>query len=382
MSGSLPFLLPLFSLPLIVRPPAIWASRLHLSSKLLNSRKRLNRLKLNFLQVDPRLQAILLLFYRLPVHLLCHCSRSPVPKLPFYVWWLAPLAPVRILRMSPILLTSTRNPSSRGEKRKNTVSCFCDTALFGSVVSDCLVRFFTCCEISPHFSHFWLNKIYQVLARFNIRLIFMYVPSYFTMVPPCFVSCTSIFSLVAPAWAYCPARPLSPPSLRSLHLSFPFLLPLTWFLTVTSCLARLFRWLLSMFYPNFLPSVASLGIVCGSPLLATLCPFFSSSSCSTPLSALLLPFSTLIFLSSPLKVFAQSGSAQRGNTLRSHDPKWSLAAMSGAFRVGAAYDLQLSSCAFLMCRLRSRCQLCRWMLRTTCYTFVSWHSPHHFSSSL
>ena len=86
--------------------------------------------------------------------------------------------------------------------------------------------------------------------------------------------------------------------------------------------------------------------------------------------------------SSPLKVFAQSGSAQRGNTLRSHDPKWSLAAMSGAFRVGAAYDLQLSSCAFPMCRLRSRCQLCRWMLRTTCYTFVSWHSPHHFSSSL
>ena len=144
-----------------------------------------------------------------------------------------------------------------------------------------------------------------------------------------------------------------------------------------------------MFYPNFLPSVASLGIVCGSPLLATLCPFFSSSSCSTlPLCS--FPFysdlSVLLLLSpassSPLKVFARSGSAQRGNTSRSHDPKWSLAAMSGAFRVGAAYDLQLSSCAFPMCRLRSRCQLCRWMLRTTCYTFVSWHSPHHFSSSL
>ena len=41
----------------------------------------------------------------------------------------------------------------------------------------------------------------------------MYVSSYFTMVPPCLVSCTSIFSLVGPAWAYCPARPLSPPSL-------------------------------------------------------------------------------------------------------------------------------------------------------------------------
>ena len=121
-----------------------------------------------------------------------------------------------------------------------------------------------------------------VCVKFVNRQIFMYVSSYFTMVPPCLVSCTSIFSLVGPAWAYCPARPLSPPSLRSLHLSFPLLLPLTWFLTVTSCLARLFRWLLSMFYPNFLPSVASLGIVCGSPLLATLCPCFSSSSCSTP----------------------------------------------------------------------------------------------------
>ena len=117
------------------------------------------------------------------------------------------------------------------------------------------------------------SHLAQVLARFNTRLIFMYVSSYFTMVPPCLVSSAS---------AYCPARLLSPPSLRSLHLFFPLLLPLTWFLTVTSCLARLFRWLLSMFYPNFLPSVASLGIVCGSPLLATLCPFFSSSSCSTP----------------------------------------------------------------------------------------------------
>ena len=93
----------------------------------------------------------------------------------------------------------------------------------------------------------------------------MYVSSYFTMVPPCLVSCTSIFSLVGPAWAYCPARPLSPPSLRSLHLSFPLLLPLTWFLTVTSCLARLFRWLLSMFYLNFLPSGASLGILSARP---------------------------------------------------------------------------------------------------------------------
>ena len=72
--------------------------------------------------------------------------------------------------------------------------------------------------------------------------------------------------------------------------------------------------------------------------------------------------------SSPLKVFAQSGSAQRGNTLSNHDPQWSLAAMSGAFRAGAAYDLQLPSCAFPMCRLRSWCQLCCWMPRPTIYS--------------
>ena len=247
--------------------------------------------------------------------------------------------------MSPILLTSTRNPSSRGEKRQNTVSCFCDTALFGSVVSDCLVRFFTFCEISPHFSHFWLDKIYQVLARFNTRLIFMYVSSYFTMVPPCLVSCTSIFSLVGPAWAYCPARPLSPPSLRSLHLSFPLLLPLTWFLTVTSCLARLFRWLLSMFYPNFFPSGASLGhIVRLVPPLSPLLTIFSISS-STSLSS--LPS----FLFSSLQVFAQSGFAQCGNTLwpkvvfSSHvvrlfalvRPRFAAAFPYAAYADGAAY---------------------------------------------
>ena len=287
VSGSLPFLLPLFSLPLIVRPPAIWASRLHLSSKLLNSRKRLNRLKLNFLQVDPRLQAILLLFYRLPVHLLCHCSRSPVPKLPFYVWWLAPLAPVRILRMSPILLISTRNPSSRGEKRKNTVSCFCATALFGSVVSDCLVRFFTFCEISPHFSHFWLNKIYQVLARFNTRLIFMYVSSYFTMFPPCLVSCTSIFSLVGPAWApfsslFTPFLPSSPSSHLVSHCHF----------VLGSSLSLASLYVLSQLSPFCGQPGHSVRLAtsCYSmPLLFFLLLLYSPS--------LLLPFSTLIFLS-------------------------------------------------------------------------------------
>ena len=149
-----------------------------------------------------------------------------------------------------------------------------------------------------------------------------------------------------------------------------------------------FLFALSSLNPGFLLSplnpflslplfVASLGILPGSPLLASHCPFFSFSSCSTsPLCSsplLLLSFPLLLSPASslPLKLFAQRGSAQRGSTLRSSHPKGSLAAMSSAFRVGAAYDLQLSSCAFSMCRLRSRCQLCCWRLRTTCSTFVS-----------
>ena len=158
----------------------------------------------------------------------------------------------------------------------------------------------------------------------------MYVSSYFTMVPPCLVSCTSIFSLVGPAWAYCPARPLSPPSLRSLHLSFLLLLPLTWFLTVTSCLARLFRWLLSMFYPNFLPSGASLGILSGSSLLS-------------PLFLLSFPFPPLLL--SPLcppssfPPYRCLPKAASPNVATPYAPKWSLAAMSCAYLRWCAHVL-------------------------------------------
>ena len=158
----------------------------------------------------------------------------------------------------------------------------------------------------------------------------MYVSSYFTMVPPCLVSCTSIFSLVGPAWAYCPARPLSPPSLRSLHLSFPLLLPLTWFLTVTSCLARLFRWLLSMFYPNFFPSGARLGILSGSSLLS-------------PLFLLSFPFPPLLL--SPLcppssfPLYRCLPKAASPNVATPYDPKWSLAAMSCAYLRWCAHVL-------------------------------------------
>ena len=101
-----------------------------------------------------------------------------------------------------------------------------------------------------------------------------------------------------------------------------------------------------------------------SPL--ALLPLFAPPLYSLPsLPLLLSPASSL-----PLKVFAQRGSAQSGSTLRSSHPKGSLAAMLGAFRVGAAYDLQLSSCAFPMCRLRPWCQLCRWMLWATCTLLI------------
>ena len=63
-----------------------------------------------------------------------------------------------------------------------------------------------------------------------------------------------------------------------------------------------------------------------------------SHPCQVPFSvSLLLPLSSLSILLHllpgsypPLNVFAQSGFAQCGNTLRTFDPKWSLAAMSGS----------------------------------------------------
>ena len=62
--------------------------------------------------------------------------------------------------------------------------------------------------------------------------------SYFTKVPPCLLF---LAPLSSPLWGQPghTVRLVSPPSLRSLHLSFPLLLPLNWFITVTSCLTCL-----------------------------------------------------------------------------------------------------------------------------------------------
>ena len=160
------------------------------------------------------------------------------------------------------------------------------------------------------------------------------------------LSSSSLFSL---SFTPCPPGTLD----SSFLLSFPSLVPPCAFALDLSLLrplpARHFLLLYALSYlspPALLPLSVS--------FLLPLCRSFPTH---------LSPAS-----SSPLKVFAQSGSAQRGNTLRNHDPKWSLAAMSGAFRAGAAYDLQLSSCAFPMCRLQSWCQLYCWMPRPTIYS--------------
>ena len=62
-----------------------------------------------------------------------------------------------------------------------------------------------------------------------------------------------------------------------------------------------------------------------------LLPLSSSSSSSLFFLPLPPPFPPLSLFS--LKVFAQSGSAQRGSTLCSSSPKWSLVAMSCASRL-------------------------------------------------
>ena len=105
------------------------------------------------------------------------------------------------------------------------------------------------------------------------------------------------------------------------------------FVPMFSFLSSLFLYL-----PTFLPpSVASLGILSGSSLslllppfpLFPLSPLFLPhlSSPSTPAFPLRFPFPPPLL---SLKVFAQSGLAQRGSTsCRSH-PKWLPAAMSDA----------------------------------------------------
>ena len=118
----------------------------------------------------------------------------------------------------------------------------------------------------------------------------------------------------------------------------------------------LLRFLVSFFTPTLLlsdfslplspylslpPFVASLGILSGSSLLLLFAPVFSVLlSFSLFLLHLLSPSppAFLLRFSSPppllsLKVFAQSGSAQRGSTFCSYHPKWLLAAMSDASRL-------------------------------------------------
>ena len=155
----------------------------------------------------------------------------------------------------------------------------------------------------------------------------MYVSSYFTMVPPCLVSCTSIFSLVGPAWAYCPASLISPFS----SLFTPFLPSSPSSHLVSHChfvlgssLSLASLYVLSQLSPFWGQPGHIVRLV---PPLSPLLTIFSISS-STSLSS--LPS----FLFSSLQVFAQSGFAQCGNT-----SMWSLAAMSCAYLRWCAHVL-------------------------------------------
>ena len=163
------------------------------------------------------------------------------------------------------------------------------------------------------------------MTRFNTRFIFIVFHdgsslSYFLY----------LYLLLGGASLSILSGPLSPSSLRSVHLSFPLLRPLTWFLTVTSCLARLFRWLLSMFYPNFFSSGVSLDILSGSSLLS---PLFSLSFPFPPLllSPLCPSFSFIFYRCLP--------KAASPNVTTPYDPKWSLAAMSCAYLRWCAHVL-------------------------------------------
>jgi len=85
-------------------------------------------------------------------------------------------------------------------------------------------------------------------------------------------------------------------------------------------------------YLSLPPFMASLGILSGSSPLLLFAPVFSAPLLfSLFLLHLLSPSSPPPLLS--LKVFAQSGSAQRGSTFCSYHPKWLLAAMSDASRL-------------------------------------------------
>ena len=138
------------------------------------------------------------------------------------------------------------------------------------------------------------------------------IPSQFVIVFP--------FSSLLPQCSLSPRIPLSPCYAFSSLLIAPTLL------------------LSNFSLPLF---VASLGILSGSPPLLLFAPIFSVLPLSPPslFSIYFLPPPAfLLRFSSPppplsLKVFAQSGSAQRGSTFCRYSPKWSLAAMSGASRL-------------------------------------------------
>ena len=127
-----------------------------------------------------------------------------------------------------------------------------------------------------------------------------------------FVSCTPIFSLVGPVWA--PARPLSPPSLGSLHLFFLFSF-LSFFILVSPC-----HFVLDLSLPlASLCAFSQFSPFCGQPghAVRLVTPLYSTYYLfllrfSPPASLPFLPS----FISFPLlKVFAQSGFAHCGNTL-------------------------------------------------------------------
>ena len=142
-------------------------------------------------------------------------------------------------------------------------------------------------------------------------------------------------------------------------------------------------------YLSFPPFVASLGILSGSSLSLLFAPvstfpsrYPSRSRSFFPIYLLPTPPAFPLRFPSPppllsLKVFAQSGSAQRGSTFCRYHPKWLPAAMSDAACLCVAFALLPSLRAVTMCRIRFWCRLCWWMLWITWYTIVSRHSPYY-----
>ena len=177
-----------------------------------------------------------------------------------------------------------------------------------------------------------------------------------------------------PAWAHCPVRSVRLCVSHCPSYSLPFLYVLA-------------SWdpglLLSPLIPVLLSTALAL-----RPLSASLMwPAWAYCPARHFLRFALsfLPPPTL--LPSPLpsllpSVFAQSGSAQRCNTLRTHETKWSLAAMSGALRACAVEDLQFSHAPFLCAAtFLVPTMLLGAMVHHLRYHIVSWHSPNILTNS-